>query len=398
MKRLLALAATAMLTAAASNEEARWSDAELKQLRSLWIGNLGPPPADPTNASADDPKAAALGEKLFNDAKLSRNGKVSCATCHMPERGFVDTLPVGEGVAKGNRRTMPIAPAVYSPWQFWDGRADSLWAQALGPIENPVEHGFTRVEVADAVRRDHRVAYESVFGPLPVEVERLRSPRAASPLGSAQEKAAWNALDAATQEAVNRVFANVGKAIAAFERNQNLKPSRFDAYVEQVVNLGSRPSALGDDEIAGLRLFIGKGQCAQCHNGPLLTNNGFANTGVPKRGGLPEDLGRASGVKLALADPFNCRGKHSDAQGDACAELDFVVADSPEQLRAYKVPSLRGVAQRAPFMHAGQFATLSQVLDHYSRAPKAPAGHSELKPRNFTAQEKRQLLAFLRSL
>ena len=99
-----------------------------------------------------------------------------------------------------------------------------------------------------------------------------------------------------------------------------------------------------------------------------------------------------------MKDPFNCRGPFSDAGGEACAEFDFAVAGSPDQLRAYKVPSLRGVAQRAPFMHAGQFATLEEVLDHYSRAPAAPAGHSELRPRNLTSDEQRQLIAFLKSL
>jgi cytochrome c peroxidase len=293
---------------------------------------------------------------------------------------------------------MPIAPAVPSSWQFWDGRADSLWAQALGPVENPVEHGFTRVEVADAVRRNHRDAYERVFGPLPPAVARLRSPRPATPLGNAAQKAAWAALERGTRDAVNDVFVNVGKAIAAFERRQRIAPSRFDAYVAELAGGNPRPATLTKDEVSGLRIFIGKGQCTQCHNGPLFTNNGFANTGVPRRAGLPEDLGRSSGIRLALADPFNCRGRFSDAKGDACAELDFAVAGSPEQLRAYKVPSLRGIADRAPFMHAGQFATLEEVLEHYSRAPAAPAGHSELKPRNLTAEERRQLIAFLKSL
>ena len=214
MKRLLPL--VALLTLGAADGWTQWSQAELKQIRSLWIGNLGPPAADPTNRVADDPAAAALGESLFAEARFSRNGKVSCASCHLPGRGFVDGLPVGEGVAKGNRRTMPISPAVYSPWQFWDGRADSLWAQALGPIENPVEHGFTRVEVADAVRRYHRAAYERVFGALPAAVAQLRAPRPATPLGTAAHKAAWAALERETQGAVDEVFVNVGKAIAAF--------------------------------------------------------------------------------------------------------------------------------------------------------------------------------------
>ena len=397
MRLLIGLGALLAL-AAVADAPPQWSEAELGQLRSLSIATLGPPPADPTNRVADDPAAAALGAVLFSDARLSRNGQVSCASCHVPERGFVDRLAVGRGVADGNRRTMPIAPAVHSPWQFWDGRADSLWAQALGPIENPVEHGFTRLEVADVVRRHHRAAYEGLFGPLPPEIERLGPVKPASPLGTAAEQAAWAVLPPRTQEAVTRLFVNVGKAIAAFERTQRVPGSRFDSYVAALVRGERNPSALTRDEVAGLRLFIGKGQCTRCHNGPLLTNHGFANTGVPKRPGLSDDRGRSEGVKLALADPFNCRGRFSDSPGAACDELDFAVTDGPELLRAYKVPSLRGVAERAQFMHAGQFANLDEVLDHYSRAPAAPAGHSELARLDLSARERRQLIAFLRSL
>jgi cytochrome c peroxidase len=98
-----------------------------------------------------------------------------------------------------------------------------------------------------------------------------------------------------------------------------------------------------------------------------------------------------------LGDEFNCRSRWSDSRS-ACAELEFLVTGDHVLERAFKVPSLRNVAERAPYMHAGQFSTLADVIEHYNRAPKAPAGHSELEPLRLRAAERRQIEAFLRSL
>ena len=110
------------------------------------------------------------------------------------------------------------------------------------------------------------------------------------------------------------------------------------------------------------------------------------------------DSGRTVGVRQALAAEFACTSKYSDATADDCAELRFATTEGEELVRAYKTPSLRGVADRAPYMHAGQIATLAEVIDHYDRAPKSPFGHSELKPLKLSANERRQIEAFLRTL
>ncbi len=157
-------------------------------------------------------------------------------------------------------------------------------------------------------------------------------------------------------------------------------------------------AAMTAEEVAGLRLFVGKADCTHCHNGPLFTDNHFHNTGVPTVSGLPEDLGRAIGAQQVLADEFNCLGPYSDAGPDECAELQYMVAEGHELVRQYKPPSLRNVAERPPYMHAGQFGLLVEVLQHYNQAPEAPAGHSELHPLNLTPQELEQLAAFLASL
>jgi cytochrome c peroxidase len=213
-------------------------------------------------------------------------------------------------------------------------------------------------------------------------------------------RAAWQRLDSTDRASVSRVFANVGKAIAAYERTIVPGTSRFDAYVDAAVRRDPQAmqAALDGDEVAGLRLFIGKGGCVQCHGGPLFTNNEFHNTGVPADPALAPDAGRLAGVKQVLADEFNCLGRYSDARPEQCGELRFLEADAHRQLRQFKPPSLRGVAERAPYMHAGQFATLEQVLDHYVRAPAAPQGHSELQPLRLNAQERAQIVKFLGSL
>ena len=201
------------------------------------------------------------------------------------------------------------------------------------------------------------------------------------------------------RDAVTGVFVNIGKSIAAYERRVQYAPSRFDRYVDALRETGREPEGvLTVDEVAGLRLFVGKANCTQCHNGPLFTNNEFHNTGVPARPGLPQDMGRLAGARKVLHDEFNCRSRWSDDRSKTCAELDFLVSDSQTQERAFKVPSLRNVADRAPYMHAGQMATLADVLDHYNRAPSAPAGHTELKPLHLKPQELRQLEAFLHAL
>ena len=103
-------------------------------------------------------------------------------------------------------------------------------------------------------------------------------------------------------------------------------------------------------------------------------------------------------MKEVAADPFNCLGKFSDAGPDACGELRFMVKEGPELVRAYKTPSLRGAATRPPYMHAGQIATLEEVIDHYARAPAAPSGTSELHPLTLSERERQQLVAFLKTL
>jgi cytochrome c peroxidase len=384
--------------AALAGRRSEWTAKERETLRSLSLASLGPMPADPSNRFADDARAAALGERLFSDTRLSGNGKVSCATCHLPQKDFQDGTPLAHGVGTTGRRTMPIAGTAHGAWFFWDGRTDSQWSQALGPLESAVEHGGTRTQYAHSIGAHYRTEYEAVFGRLP-SLDGL--PAQAGPVADTAWRAAWSRIPAARQSDISRVYANIGKAIAAFERRIEPAPTRFDRYVDAEVagRAHDNTSSLSEDEVAGLKLFIGKANCVNCHNGARLTDDHFHNTGVPASSLVAAvDSGRTVGVRQALAAEFACTSKYSDAKEDDCAELRFATTDGEELVRAYKTPSLRGVADRAPYMHAGQIATLSEVIDHYDRAPKAPFGHSELKPLKLSAQERRQIEAFLRTL
>lgn len=358
----------------------RWSAEEKAVLASMSLARLPPAPVDPSNAVERRPAAIALGARLFEDVRLSRNSAVSCASCHDPARQFQDGLPVSRGVGTGTRRAMPIVGAGHATWLFWDGRKDSLWAQALGPLEDAAEHGTNRMRVAQQMAANHRADYELLFGALP-RLEGL--PDDAGPKGNAAEQAAWAAIEPRRRDEVSRVFANVGKLIAAYEKSLQHMPTRLDGYIEAVLRGdGGAANMLRADEVRGLRLFIGKGQCVSCHNGPLFSDQQFHNTGVPPRDAARPDRGRAAATAAVRADEFNCLGPFSDARPGQCQELRFMVDAGPALEGAFKTPGLRGVGERAPYMHAGQFATLLQVIRHYVAAPHAVVGKSELKHRH----------------
>jgi cytochrome c peroxidase len=268
----------------AKTERIQWTPNEITSLRGLWIGALPALPADKSNGVADNPKAAQLGHQLFFDTRLSSDGQVACASCHLPGIAFTDGRKLSRGVGTVARNAMTIVGTAYSPWLFWDGRKDSQWAQALGPLESAVEHGGDRTQYAHLIASDARYKsqYEALFGPLPDLTDNGRFPLYAGPVRAASTHAAWKRMAPDDRIAVSTVFANIGKAIAAYERLILPGPSRFDRYVE--AKLAGRDKAaktlLSSEEEYGLRLFIGSGNCTQCHNGPLFTNNTFHNTGL----------------------------------------------------------------------------------------------------------------------
>jgi cytochrome c peroxidase len=376
-----------------------WSEDEKAVLKSLWIESLPPIPDDPSNQYASDPGAVAFGKKLYFDFRLSGNLKVSCATCHPPNMNFVDILPLAHGMGTTNRRSMPLLAAGYYTWLFWDGRKDSLWAQALGPIESPVEHGFTRTQAALIIIKYYKRDYEKIFGPLPSFTKKDLPPLAKPSREEPAALKAWVSMPVEKRDAVTRIYVNMGKAIAAFVRTIVPGKSSFDDYVTSVMN--ENPSgmmeALTNEEAKGLRLFIGKAKCTNCHSGPLFTNGDFHNIGIDQPEDLPADNGRSDAIVKVLADEFNCMSRYSDAIRSECAELRFMDTDTYKYIGAFKTPTLRNVAERPPYMHAGQIATLKGVLEFY-RDLKPEHRSADLEHGELNDLELQQLEAFLRTL
>lgn len=280
-----------------------------------------------------------LGRKLFFETRLSADNTISCASCHAPGKAFADPrqFSVGVGGKTGNRNAPPALNAVYMPVQFWDGRAASLEAQAAGPVANPVEMNLTHKQAEEKLNADpaYRAAFEKAFGPGPVTIEKITM------------------------------------AIAAFERTLVAGDSPFDRYQF----LGDK-KALTPAAIRGLAIFKDpkRGNCQVCHTigekDALFTDGKFHNLGVgmDSRGELT-DLGRFNETKV---------------------ETDK---------GAFKTPSLRNIAQSAPYMHDGSQKTLADVVDFYVGGGSSnPHLDKEIKELKLSGRDRTDLVAFLESL
>lgn len=374
-----------------SSSTSPWSDREAMTIASLSLDRLETNGAT-SNKYAFDPKAAQLGRLFFYSTAFSSTGTMSCATCHVPDRNFTDSRSTPAG---GTRNTPTIVGAGQSPWQFWDGRQDSLWAQALEPLESAVEHNMSRGDVVGVVALLYRDTYESVFGELPSR-HCFSSINPAPGAKFGPKDRATNSLQGC-QRAVNGVFANVGKAIEAYVRSLSWERTRFDQYAQEVRQGRVDSRVLNSAEVAGLRIFVGKGSCVSCHFGPLLSNHDFHATGLAAASG--QDLGRASAIKLVLDNPFNCKGLYSDASEDACAELAYARTDFQESYAAFKTPTLRGLVHTAPYAHDGRFQTLEEVVRHYARDAESDLlAHSDVPPIQLSNDEVAQLVMFLHTL
>ncbi|RMF18451.1 MAG: methylamine utilization protein [Candidatus Dadabacteria bacterium] len=289
---------------------------------------------------------------------------------------------------------------------FWDGRTDSLWAQAVQPLENPVEMGSDRNFIATTIyeAEDLRRQYETIFGPLPPLSLRSRFPRHARPVTTDPahpHQRAWMAMAQDDRAEVNRVLTNVTKAIAAFERTIVSRDSPFDHYV--AARRSGDPSGggyLSGSALRGARLFFGRANCFVCHTGSNFTDGEFHNV-LSRLPDDPLDPGRYRGILLLQHDPFNSLGAYSDNRHARIGTLVSRLVRTTEQLGQFKTPTLRNIARTAPYMHDGRFATLRDVVRFYSELPgKPPLGHREdfMHPLFLNAQEQAELVAFLESL
>ncbi len=325
-------------------------------------------PPDPTNRVADDPLAADLGFALFFDKGLSEAG-IACASCHNADHLFADhqNRP-SYGTGNARRNVPPLVLLDLARSQFWDGRADSVWSQAVMPIEDAHEMGSDRLYIVHRLREQYRRDYEAVFGPLPAGLhDRQRFPLHARP-----GMQTWDRMRPDDRHAISEVFANVGKALAAFERQIRVAPTGLDRYA------GGDLSALSATEKDGLAAFLEAG-CAQCHFGPRLSNDAFHNLRFPtaRADGQP-DRGRAEGAADLVANEFSRHSVFSDAPTPPPPAPRVERAEG-----AFRTPGLRGVSSTLPYGHGGGFDDLRAVIDahHTGGLPAgSPATVGEAEP------------------
>ena len=381
-----------------------WTPTEADRISKLWP--VQAPPQDTTNAVADDDAAAQLGQYLFFDTRLSGSQEFSCATCHQPEFGFGDPAGVSQAAGSTKRHSPTILNTVYNNWFYWDGRADTHWAQAIAPLEDDHEQDTTRLDVAHLMANDPELsqAYASVFGELPDLSDTDRFPLSGRPIDSDPdhpEHMAWTGMTDDDRHTVNVIFTNVGKAIAAYERRLVRMDSPFDAFAEALSTGQGDRFAISDSAKRGLRLFLGEGRCFACHSSPTFTNQEFHNIALPEAPDIDnESLGRTTGITALLANPFNSGGIYSDDPEVSEWKLEHLV-ESPEQDGQFKTPSLRNLLTTAPYIHGGHFADLTEVVKHYAEMDDKPiVGHREelLFPLYWEPEQIADVVAFLESL
>jgi cytochrome c peroxidase len=257
-------------------ELAALNDEELARIGAM--SPLPALPADPTNRVADSLAAAQLGHRLFFDKRLSPKG-ISCASCHDPVLAFTDAKPLAQGIATARRNTPTILDAARRRWNGWDGKFDSLWSQALSPLENPMEMGSSRARLLQVVRDDPdlRARYNAIFGDFPSELsagahDPLAHELAAVP-ATVPSTVPSTAPAPATQSLIDATTANVLKSLGAYQRKLLSGPAPIDRFVDGLNGKqGGDLDALSPAARRGLATFVSKGGCYQCHRGPSFTD------------------------------------------------------------------------------------------------------------------------------
>ncbi len=414
----------------------------------------------PDKLSRDEFKKANLGQLVFYDFRFSKNEEFACSNCHNPARSFTDGKVRSTAMGVTERNSPTLLNTFSGFWFYWDGRKDSLASQALNPIEHPHEQAMSRTAVAKLIKKYFKKDYENAFGSLPKEItddlpdaaplpikpkltidvsayalstvgnyDKLESilisanRKRIAPANELAERSAalptypkvwqenWLSLDEKTRQAVNLVFANVGRALEAYQKGLLAVDSAFDRYALRILEKRMSPlDAINENftekEFLGLQIFAGPGKCTFCHNGPNFTDQQFHNIGLGPSQSEKIDLGRAQGILEVIQDPFNCRGPHLTVKNEStmlesCRELPYLNTKNQELVGAFKTPTLRNIALTAPYTHDGRFADLQEMLEHYNFLDARPAvGHREetLKPLDLKEEELAALEAFLKSL
>ncbi|RZN22904.1 cytochrome-c peroxidase [Bradyrhizobium sp. Leo121] len=319
---------------------APWLDADVAFVE---LGKLNLP----SSPSTQEQRHIALGARLFHDATLSAGNDLACSTCHNAQHGWSSgtaTAP-GHALARGRRNPPSLQNVALRPYLAWDGRGSSLATQSLLPLTISEEMANPDLDSVLARLRadpDYAARFAKVYGAGPISADTLAD------------------------------------ALVAFQTHLETE-TRFDRFAS-----GDR-NALTDQEVWGLHLFRTKARCANCHFGPLLTDDRFHNLKISFFGEKAQDLGR------------------------------YQVTHLPDDVGRFRTPSLRHVGETAPYMHNGLFPTLEGVINLYDRGggevwarnrseaevplyPFASQLSSHIRPLGLADEEKAALAAFLRTL
>jgi cytochrome c peroxidase len=394
-------------------------------------------PVDTTNKYRDSPAAALLGQKLFFEPRLSGpiqagtpqegqlgnpgdTGKIACRNCHMPESVWLFDIrsnnggPIPNATALGSnwmtRNVSSVVNTVFyvheksgAHWRENDGFSDSEWFDAQSEPEGPPVQNGSRLQLAHVIFEHYSSDYAAAFPEFPLDpglANYTRFPATGSPY---TDTANWNSLSRADKEIVNRILVNYGKAIEAYLRNLVSRDAPFDRYVAGDANAISQPAK------AGLKLFIGKAKCVQCHNTPLFSDDDFHVIGLRIDTSLsphadPNETGRVFNQALicnpSVADgDFNVNGHFSD---DPATKRDGNFCSQKIPVGLWRTKGLRQVAGTAPYFRDGQAATLDDVIEFYNRGGDPVGtflgGPKEIQPLHLTNDEKTALKEFLKTL
>lgn len=339
--------------------------------------SFGPwPPAfeaDPSNRVSGNARAVKLGRALFNDPVLSVDGAFSCASCHDPGQAFTTPLARAMGRTLLERNSPTVQNLAGLRWYGWGGKSDNLWAASLHPIVAEPEMAHSDISLKEALSNSiYAVDYKFLFG-------------------------------AITDQDPSVVLVNTAKVLAAYQETLQTDRTPFDDF-RDALQRNDLQSAAQFPETAqrGLQLFLGRGNCAFCHSGPRFSNNEFHDTGIPYFLSDTEvDSGRFAGLQDLLNSPYTLDGPWSDDPDKSGAWAVQNVRQTHADFGTFRTPSLRGVAETAPYMHDGSLADLEAVIEHYNTIDLERLhtdGEAILRPLELSDQDAIDLKAFLQSL
>jgi cytochrome c peroxidase len=379
-----------------SATNAPFSIEEQSHINFMLIAPSEPIESDNSNAYRYNSSAISFGEILFSDTSLSKDGDLSCGSCHQKENHFTDSLAQSSGLETTKRSAPTLFGLQRQRWFNWDGACDSAWCQAIGPLENDGEMGTSRVALAHVIYENHKEDYESIFGDMPIDIPQW-------PIVGKPQMDAWEEIPEAIQFESTKILVNIAKSIDAYEYTLTPPKRRFDDFLDMYrTDHQLAYDSLSDIEKHGFDLFLNEGRCVLCHSGSTLSNGEFHNIGLGERTWLdPLDIGRYEGIDLLRENVFNSAGIWSDDQDGIKAKRISRLNQNTEQLAQFKTPTLREISHTAPYMHGGHFETLDQVLHYYSNLEEEEEpvhGHRDetLQKQDWDSHDIDALIAFLR--